>query len=330
MLMALAAIGATGCGSKQPTDADRGDRASSKVMKVDGVGVWLDPDGTKPYDDSAVVVVRNTGDKIADGVTIKLTWPNKYNTKQDEAIVVPPGKQGVFILGPFKAPPDTKGEPKAEVFVDSLKDGGQTSRSSSAASSRSGLSLSGTTSNTFKKAHPGVNGLVAGMRDGKVVTGGSIFFEEPGLTPGDAGTFKATLEPLCPEGKVDEWVAFPNLSVADLQDPWVRAPGALRCGPAALRCGASRLRSLECNSNHRDARKGTVPFLALRQLHPLQRRVLAHRPRELVEILRVQLLRAIAPRRVRVLRDLDDDPVGPTAAAARASGPTRRRSPAAW
>ena len=217
-VLVLAALGLTGCGKKQPTDADRGDRASSKVMQVEGVRVWLDPDGTKPYDDSAVAVVRNTGDKIASGVTIKLTWPNKYNTKQDEAIVVPPGKQGVFLLGPFDAPPDTKGEPKAEVFVDSLKGGGQDVPVKLGGFKQSGCSLSGTTSNTFKAAHPGVNGLVAGLKDGKVVTGGSIFFEEPGLTPGEDGTFKATLEPLCPEGKVDEWVAFPNLSVADLND----------------------------------------------------------------------------------------------------------------
>ena len=217
--MALAAIAVAGCGKKQPTDADRGDRASSKAMRVEGVRVWLDPDGTKPYDDTAVAVVRNTSGKIASGVTIKLTWPNKYNTKQDEAIVVPPGKQGVFVLGPFKAPPDTKGEPKAEVFVDSLKGGGQDVPVELGGFKQSGCSLSGTTSNSFKRPHPGVNGLVAGMKDGKVVTGGSIFFEEPGLTPGDSGTFKATLEPLCPEGKVDEWVAFPNLSVADLQDP---------------------------------------------------------------------------------------------------------------
>jgi hypothetical protein len=219
VVLSLAALAVAGCGSKQPTDADRGDRASSKVMRAEAVGVWLDPDGTKPYDDSAVAVVRNTGDKIADGVTIKLTWANGYNTKQDESIVVPPGKQGVFVLGPFDAPPDVKGAPKAEVFVDSLKPAGKEVPVKISGFKQSGCSLSGTTSNTFKKAHPGVNGLVAGLKDGKIVTGGSIFFEEPGLTPGDPGTFKATLEPLCPQGKVDEWVAFPNLSVEDLTNP---------------------------------------------------------------------------------------------------------------
>ena len=216
LVLAAAAIG--GCG-KQPTDADTGDEKASKTVRVEAVHAWLDPDGTKPYDDSAVAVVRNTGDKIADGVTLKLTWSNGYQTKQDEAIVVPPGKQGVFVLGPFDAPPDVKGEPKAEVLVDSEKPPGGPVPVEIGGFKQSGCSLSGTTSNTFKKAHPGVNGLVAGMRDGKIVTGGSIFFEEPGLTPGDDGTFKATLEPLCPEGKVDEWVAFPQLSVEDLQNP---------------------------------------------------------------------------------------------------------------
>jgi hypothetical protein len=216
VLLLLAAIGVAGCGKKQPTDADRGDRASSKAVSVEDVHVWLDPDGTKPYDDTAVAVVRNNSDKVADGVTLKLTWPNAYNTKQDEAIVLAPHKQGVFILGPFKAPPDTKGAPKAEVFVDALKPAGKDVPVRIGGFKQSGCSVSGTASNDFKAAHPGVNGLVAGMKDGKIVTGGLIFFEEPGLTPGKSTTFKADLHPLCPEGKVDSWVAFPNLSLGDL------------------------------------------------------------------------------------------------------------------
>ena len=218
-LAALGAAGAAGCGSKTPTDADRGDRASSKVMKVEDVHVWLDPDGTKPYDDTAVAVVRNTSDQIASGVTLKLTWPNTYNTKQDEAIIVPPGKQAVFILGPFKAPPDTKGPPKAEVFVDGLKKPGPEVPVKMSGIKQSGCSITGNVSNTFKRVHPGVNAMVAGLKDGKIVTGGSVFFEEPGLVPGESGTFKASLEPLCPEGKVDEWVAYPNLTVTDLTNP---------------------------------------------------------------------------------------------------------------
>ena len=219
-MLLLVVFALTGCGKKQPTDADQGDPQASKTVRVEHVHTWLDPDGTKPYEDSAVAVVRNEGDKIADNVTLKLTWPNGYNTKQDEAIVIPPGKQGVFILGPFDAPPDVKGEPKAEAFVDSpLQPGGQTVPVELSGFKQSGCSLTGKVSNEFKKAHPGVNGVVAGLRDGEVVTGGSIFFEEPGLTPGESGTFKATLEPLCPEGEVDEWVAFPNLSVEDLTNP---------------------------------------------------------------------------------------------------------------
>jgi hypothetical protein len=219
VVVAVLAIGATGCGSSAPTDADTGNKQASKTVRVEAVRTWLDLDGTKPYDNTAVAVVRNTGDKIADGVTLKLTWPDGYTTKQDEAIVVPPGKQGVFLLGPFKPPPDIKGDPKAEVLVDSLKPANGEVPVKIGGFKQSGCTLTGTTSNTFKKAHPGVNGLVAGLKDGKIVTGGSIFFEEPGLTPGDPGTFKATLEPLCPPTRVDQWVAFPNLSVADLQSP---------------------------------------------------------------------------------------------------------------
>src|SRR5215217_4455862 len=221
LLIAAAAIGTTGCGGSSSVkgDADTGDQKASETMKVEAVRTWLDLDGTKPYDNSAVAVVRNAGDKIADGVTIKLTWPNGYHTKQDESIVVPPGKQAVFVLGPFRPPPDVKGNPKAEVFVDSLKPSKGDAPVKISGFKQSGCSLTGKTSNTFKKAHPGVNGFVAGLRDGKIVTGGSIFFEEPGLIPGDEGTFKATLEPLCPEGKVDEWVAYPNLSVQDLTNP---------------------------------------------------------------------------------------------------------------
>ena len=216
----IAALVFAGCGKKKPTDADRGDPAASKTVRVEGVHTWLDPDATKPYDDSAVAIVRNTGDKIADNVTLKLTWPNGYSTKQDEAIVIPPGKQGVFILGPFDAPPDLKGKPKAEAFVDSpLQKGGETVPVEMSGFKQSGCSLSGKVTNTFEKAHPGVNAFVAGLKDGEIVTGGSVFFEEPGLEPGKSGSFKATLEPLCPEGKVDEWVAFPNLSVEDLTNP---------------------------------------------------------------------------------------------------------------
>ena len=218
MVLTLAARSWPAAASSRPTPTT-GDEQASKTVRVEGVQAWLDPDGTKPYEDSAVAVVRNTGDKIADGVTLKLTWPNGYNTKQDEAIVVPPGKQGVFVLGPFDAPPDVKGEPKAEAFVDSAEAAGGPSAGRARAASSSRLLAVGNRSNEFEKAHPGVNGFVAGMRDGEIVTGGSVFFEEPGLTPGDAGTFKATLEPLCPEGEVDEWVAFPNLSVEDLANP---------------------------------------------------------------------------------------------------------------
>jgi hypothetical protein len=220
VLLSVAALAVAGCGKKQPTDADRGDPQASKSVRVEAVNVWLDPDGTKPHEDQAVAVVRNTGDKIADNVTLKLSWPNGYNTKQDEALVIPPGKQAVFLLGPFDAPPDLKGEPKAEAFVDSpLQPGGQTVPVELSGFKQSGCSLSGKVTNEFEKAHPGVNGLVAGMKDGEIVTGGSIFFEEPGLTPGEEGRFKATLEPLCPDGEVDEWVAFPNLSVEDLTNP---------------------------------------------------------------------------------------------------------------
>jgi len=220
VLLSIAALVIAGCGKKQPTDADRGDPQASKTVRVEDVHVWLDPDGTKPHEDQAVAVVRNTGDKIADNVTLKLSWPNGYNTKQDEALVIPPGKQGVFLLGPFDAPPDLKGKPKAEAFVDSpLQRGGEDVPVKLSGIKQSGCSVSGKVENEFEKAHPGVNGFVAGMKDGEIVTGGSIFVEEPGLTPGESGTFKATLEPLCPEGKVDEWVAYPNLSVEDLTNP---------------------------------------------------------------------------------------------------------------
>lgn len=221
VLLMIAALVLAGCGKKkQPTDADLGDPAASKTVRVEAVHTWLDPDATKPYDDSAVAIVRNNGDKIADNVTLKLTWPNGYSTKQDEAIVIPPGKQGVFILGPFDAPPDLKGEPKAEAFVDSpLQQGGTDVPVEMSGFKQSGCSLSGKVTNKFEKSHPGVNAFVAGLRDGEIVTGGSVFFEEPGLEPGKSGSFEATLEPLCPEGKVDEWVAFPNLSVEDLTNP---------------------------------------------------------------------------------------------------------------
>lgn len=220
-LVALVAIAVAGCGKKQPpTDADKGDPAATRAVKVEAVRAWLDPEATKDYDDSAVVVVRNTSDKIANGVTLELKWPQGYSTKQDEAIVVPPGQRGVFLLGKFDAPPEVTGDPKAEVRVDGLvapKHRGTPVEFDDL--EVTGCEVTGTASNRFKRNHPGVSGLVAGLKDGKVVSGGSIFFEEPGLTPGDKVKFTASLEPLCPTGEVDELVAFAQLSEADLQDP---------------------------------------------------------------------------------------------------------------
>ena len=42
---------------------------------------------------------------------------------------------------------------------------------------------------------------------------------EPGLQPGKEGTFEADLEPLCPEGEPDEWVAFASLGEQELAKP---------------------------------------------------------------------------------------------------------------
>lgn len=220
LLVAMAVVVA-GCGSKQPpSDADKGNPQAAGAVKVEAVRAWLDPDATKDYDDSAVVVVRNTSDRIANGVTLELKWPQGYSTKQDQAIVVPPGERGVFLLGKFDAPPEAKGQPKAEVRVDGLVEPKHPDPPVEFEGLKvSGCKATGTASNRFERNHPGVSGLVAGLKDGKVVTAGSIFFEEPGLTPGDRTRFTASLEPLCPEGGVDEVVAFAQLSEADLQDP---------------------------------------------------------------------------------------------------------------
>ncbi len=68
----------------------------------------------------------------------------------------------------------------------------------------------------------------------------------------------------------------------------------------------------------------------LRQTLARERRVCGHVAGKLVKVGRGQLLGAIAHRGLRIRRDLNQDPVRPTAAAARDSGPTSRRSPEAW
>jgi hypothetical protein len=220
--LVMVAVAIAGCGSKKqpPSDADKGNPEATKAVRVDAVRAFLDPEAVKKYDDSAVVVVRNTSEKIANGVTVELKWPQGYSTKQDEAIVLPPGERGIFLLGRFDAPPEATGQPKAEVRVDGLVAPKQSAPPVKFSGLKvSGCKASGTASNEFKRNHPGVSGLVAGLRDGKIVTAGSIFFPEPGLTPGDETKFHATLEPFCPKGGVDEVVAFAQLSEADLQDP---------------------------------------------------------------------------------------------------------------
>lgn len=220
--LAVVLTAVAGCGSQKqpPSDADKGDPQAAKAVRVEAVRAWLDPEAVKPYDDSAVVVVRNTSDQIAGGVTVELKWPQGYSTKQDQAIAVPPGERGIFLLGRFDAPPEATGQPKAEVRVDGLVAPKQPSPPVSFSGLKvSGCKATGTASNDFERNHPGVSGLVAGLRDGKIVTGGSIFFPEPGLVPGKTTRFDATLEPLCPKGEVDEVVAFAQLSQADLQNP---------------------------------------------------------------------------------------------------------------
>ena len=222
--LAIAAV-AAGCGgssSGPPADADKGDPAATKAVEVQAVRAWLDPDDTKKYDDTAYVVVHNTSDKLATGVTVVAKWPNGYEVSQDNAIAVQPGQRGIFLLGPFDAPPEVKGQPKAQVRVDKLK----ASTAPSPVVSFSGVKLAGkcdatgTVKNEFKHNHPGTSGLIVGLKDGNIVTAGSIFFQEPGLEPGKTGTFKSDLQPLCPNGqKPDEFIATAQIGEGELDKP---------------------------------------------------------------------------------------------------------------
>ena len=221
-LLALMAVAIAGCGKKDPkTDADTGNRVATTIVKVEAVRAWLDPDELKKYDNTVAVVVHNPSDKLATGVTAVAQWPNGYKTQQDNAIAIPAGERGIFLLGPFKPEPPVEGDPKVSVRVDKL----ERSPSPEAPVKFSGIKLdgdcraTGRTTNTFEHNHPGTSGLVAGLKDGKIVTAGSIFFEEPGLQPGKEGTFEADLQPLCPEEEPDEWVAFASLGEQELAKP---------------------------------------------------------------------------------------------------------------
>jgi hypothetical protein len=220
-LLAVAGCGGGGGGSQPPQDADKGNAAATKAVRVEAVRAWLDPDQIKKYDNTVAVVVRNTSDKLATGVTVVARWPNGYNTSQQNAIAIPPGQQGIFLLGPFKPDPPVTGDPKAEVRVDQLKPAPK----QEAVVKFSGIKESGkcaatgTVSNAFKHNHPGTSGLIAGLKNGKIVTAGSIFFQEPGLLPGKTGSFKADLAPLCPSGTPDEWVAYAQLGERELAKP---------------------------------------------------------------------------------------------------------------
>ena len=219
---AVLAIAAGGCGQSDPeTDADRGTPAATKAVEVEAVRAWLDPDETKKYDNTVAVVVHKTSAKLATGVTVVAKWPNGYKTQQDNAIAIPAGERGIFLLGPFKPEPPVEGDPKAEVNVDKLEAG----PGAEAPVKFAGVKLAGdcratgTTTNSFEHNHPGTSGLVAGLKDGRIVTAGSIFFEEPGLEPGKKGSFRADLEPLCPDDEPDEWVAFAQLGEQELAKP---------------------------------------------------------------------------------------------------------------
>ena len=231
-LLATVVVVAAGCGSQPqdpPSNADTGKPEATKAVRAEAARAWLDPEGLKEYENTAVVVVRNTSDKIATGVTAEVKFPSGYSTSHDDAIDIAPHQRGVFVIPNFDAPPDLKGQPKAEVKADGAVAPKHeeppvkldVSESAVNKALRSGkCEVTGTATNDFKRNHPGVSGMVAGLKDGKVVTAGSIFFEEPGLEPGEKGKFRASLEPLCEKGSdVDEVVSFVSLSEQDLQNP---------------------------------------------------------------------------------------------------------------
>ena len=221
-MSAALAMGTFGCGSSSPKpDAQTGTPTATKAVKVESVRAWLDPDETEKYDNTVAVVVHNTSDKLATGVTVVAKWPNGYKTQQDNAIAIPAGERGIFLLGPFTPEPPVEGDPKAEVKVDKLKTGPgvEAPVKFSDVKLDGDCRATGTTTNTFEHNHPGTSGLVAGLKDGKIVTAGSIFFEEPGLQPGKEGKFESDLQPLCPEGEPDEWVAFAQLGEQELAKP---------------------------------------------------------------------------------------------------------------
>jgi hypothetical protein len=222
-----------GCGSEDPnkdptTPADTGDPAATKAVQVEAVRAWLDPDGTKKYENTAIVVARNTSDKIATGVTAEVKWPNGFARSQDQTIVIPPGERGVFLLPNFDAPPDLHGQPKASVLVNKVvtpkHEGAPVKVSLSPSAVDKALNgsctVTGKATNKFKDERPGRSGLVVGLKDDKIVTAGTLFFEEPGLVPDKAATFKASLEPLCKKGEsVDDVVSYVSLTEEDLQNP---------------------------------------------------------------------------------------------------------------
>ncbi len=219
----LAAVAVAGCGKKsQPTGADIGDPEATKAIQVESSRAWLDPYGTGESDDTGLIVVRNTSDQTAVGVTATLEWP-QYKTQQQDPIVIGPRQRGLFRFGTFDAPPEVKGQPKAVVKADALKPGPAEPVAEFSdfefVERSTGCDVKATVENRFTKDHPDLNGLVAGLKDGQVVTGGSVFFEEPGVQPGKKAKFTSTLTPLCPEGEVDEWVGFLDLTEDDLNNP---------------------------------------------------------------------------------------------------------------
>jgi hypothetical protein len=205
------------------------------LLTAGGCGKVPNKDPTTPADTgdpaatTAIVVARNTSDKIATGVTAEVKWPTGYARSQDQAIVIPPGERGVFLLPNFDAPPDLHGQPKASVLVNKVttakREGSpvkldvQTSAVNKALRSGS-CTVTGTATNEFDNERPGRAGLIAGLKDDKIVTAGTIFFEEPGLVPGKQTKFKVSLEPLCKKSdSVDDVVSYVSLTEEDLQNP---------------------------------------------------------------------------------------------------------------
>lgn len=214
----------TGCGGDGGRDVgpDRPTEESASAIRIEDSRLTYLPDQTGGRFHTALVLLRNTSDKVALNVGGQLSVMDGgqlVESVNPTEVNILPGGRGLILEEALDLPKPLKnGTLEMRVSVGELREG--PSRSPIAFSDLkftpggedgfAPCSFSGRFQNTFKAAKSDLQIRVAGFANDRLVAGGFTYVDQ--VFPGQEATFE--IEPVspaeCPEG-VDRVEALPNL-----------------------------------------------------------------------------------------------------------------------